>query len=1291
MYEIEKLRIEAPDLPLQYLKETFPELKVAFFRKALDGMVRDYVIRSLYGIHGKKKPKKAKDRKPEQRRKLEYERLAPTLKKIKTQVDQLRGLSLPPTEFVAQFKELALQLTREFFDCCVQPNLEAKLKDLRATVAKPLRLENHAPLTNTILGQYFGTYGRDVPLRWMLEDYSLVQIDDYLSYHNRDVHLEQALVNFISTFGDAIDEDSPTDFVAFRLTQLLSQRGINRADAQALMERCLLPKASEPIAQKLRAAQALAFQDEDYRSALEAMLQQGVPQDNIYDLQSDRKEEGQLFWSDRVIPMINLIMHPFVQYDLQGQLHAGFAYIVVGLDYFHERCYPILTLVKLLGQESGGSPIMIPGGVSSAVNSLEDVISQVVAHLGPVLTDAKERARAGQNALELPQSQIKANDFARALTQGAEVVKDIYYRRQRFAVKGVTYSSFSELEILSSCFGLNFEHLISPELLAEARANAGDVCFEPDLTTEEGRNLAPGAIYFHPYYKLLFEQMTEQAFKLLPQYLELNELSYISVHSLTAEIRPLCAKYLPFTVIVPQCLSELFMLMHFYPETIFRSENDMVQNSSYTVKIYEHWLEDDDTYTNHGLNSHLEQLLDNQVVPSLAQYLKRRIKERFDPLALAADCSIYTLSCPFEMLADSKNWLDSMLRPELADPQQAANALTYLGNLMSDSMCFYALHKFIPSLDNTLEAVDHFGDKIKLMRVRLGQTQYKVEELRQEIEPDQINYVPAQLGQFDESYGGYEDLQQLSAQFQDWQDSFQLTFYDVEFQPTVDVWDDAAFIAKVEEFKAALDAGTLKRELPDFNVKERLAEDRGELDDDFSDELNFTDDASDFSFEDDDDDVSDFSFDDDDEEVTKAQPDLEQKAEDDDDVSDFSFDDDDEETAQPESEQKAEDDDDVSDFSFDDDDEETSEEQTDSEQKDDDDGADLSFDDEEVTEAQADSEQKVEDDDASDFSDDDDADDLAKFIFADDEADVKATQIEAESEPAEQDAPAEQSTPVEQAAVAELSPAEQSEEAAQPSEPLVAAHEPNTEQASVEQSSQLEGAEPKTEHQAHAEEVLGQLTAHMGDAKVLKADDIKFLVKDCAPGSALDKAKLCDEVDYLSSPYQTDFQDCFTATVVLFSLLMVKDFTLEDCCEALLRKELFFSAQTQDPEAIESFGFAGNEPRLKVLVAAALLAKCQTPADVRMIWTCLAHKGLVAFDGDNNTIEEHSVRDVQQVVQEIFELSAEDLDDAIDISESLSEDVTTYQSAIATVKANQESRLEKRLHQIIAHTMGQEA
>ena len=153
---------------------------------------------------------------------------------------------------------------------------------------------------------------------------------------------------------------------------------------------------------------------------------------------------------------------------------------------------------------------------------------------------------------------------------------------------------------------------------------------------------------------------------------------------------------------------------------------------------------------------------------------------------------------------------------------------------------------------------------------------------------------------------------------------------------------------------------------------------------------------------------------------------------------------------------------------------------------------------------------------------------------------------------------------------------------------------------------------------------------------------------------------------------------------------MVKDFTIEDCCEALLRKELFFSAQTQDLEAIESFGFAGNEPRLKVMVAAALLSKCQTPADAHMIWTCLAHKGLVAFDGDN-TIAAHSIREVQQAVKEIFKLSADDLEDAIDISESLSEDVTTYQSAIATVKANQESRLEQRLHEIIAKTMGQEA
>ena len=1167
MYEIEKLRIEAPDLPLQYLKDTFPELKVSFFRKSLDGMARDYVIRSLYGVHGKKKPKKAKDRKPEQRRKLEYERFAPSLKKIKTQVEQLRGRNLPPPEFVAQFKELALQLTRDFFECCVQPSLEAKLKDLRATVAKPLRLENHAPLTNTILGQYFGTFGRDVPIRWMLDDYSLGQIDDHLSYHNRSIRLEQAVVNFVSTFGDSIDEDSSTEYVALRLTQLLGQRGLNRSDSNALLERCILPKASEPIAQKLRAAQALAFQDEDYHGALDMMLHQGVPLDNIYNIDSYRKDEGQLFWSDRLMVMINLVMHPFVQYDAQGQLHAGFAYIVVGLDYFQKRCYPILTLVKLLGQASGDSPIAIPGGDSKAQGKLEDVISQVVAHLGPVLTDAKERADIGQNELDLPASKLSAPEFAQDLIQGAEVVKDIYYRRQRFAVKGVTYSSFSELEVLTSCFGLNFEQLLSPDLLAQARANAGDVCFEPDRSTEEGRNLAPGAIYFHPYYKLLFEQMTEQAFKLLPQYLDLNDLSYITVHSLTAEIRPLCAKYLPFTVIVPQCLSELFMLMHFYPEAIFRSAEDMAQSSSYTLKIYERWLEDADTYTNHGLNAHLEQFLDKQVVPSLAQYLKRRIKERFDPLALAADCSIYSLACPFELLADSKNWLDSMLRPELAEPQPAANALTYLGNLMSDSMCFYALHKIVPSLDSTLDEIDEFSEKIKLIRLHLGQSKYQLKDLKQGIEADDILFSPELLGKFDQCYSGYKDPQQLMAQFQSWQDSLQLSFYRWEYTPETLEWDDEVFIAQTEQIKAEFESGKLKRELPDLNVQERLAEDREE-DDYYDDSLDYDDDDDD----DDDDDVSDFSFDDDD-----------------DDLSDFSFDDDD--------------DDDVSDFSFDDDEDEKSEH--------------------------------------SDSA--------------------------APTDPA----------------------------GAKTNTSLVAANEPESVPApqtksAQSASAQTDNAAPLSEHQAHAEEVLGQITAIMGDDKLLKADDIKLLIKECAPGSGLDKAKLCDEVDYLTRPYQTDFKDCFTTTIVLFALLMVKDFTIEDCCEALLRKELLFSAQTQDLDAIESFGFAGNESRLKVMVMAALLAKCQTPADARMIWTCLVHKGLVEFDEDN-TINEHSIRDVQQALQEILKLSAEDLEDAISLSECLSEDVSTYQSAMATVKANQESRLEQRLYEIIATTMGQTA
>lgn len=1130
MYEIEKLRIEAPDLPLQYLKETFPELRVAFFKKALDGMARDYVIRSLYGVHGKKKPKKAKDRKPEVRRKLEYERFAPSLKKIKTQVEQLRGRELPPPEFVAQFKELALVLTRDFFECCVQPSIDAKLKALRTSLAKPLNIDSHAPLTTTILGQYFGSFGRDVPVSWMIDDYNLAQIDDHFIYHNRDMNLEHALLLFSSSLNEEFDEQSSIDFVAVKLIQLLAQRGLNRTDCNTLLERYILPRASEPVAQKLRAARDLAFRDEDFSGALHTMLTQGQPRNWGRDRKEGKKTEP-VFWSERPIGMINLIMHPFVQYDLQGLLHAGFAYMVVGFDVSTERCYPLLTLVKLLGAQSIEQPIVVPAPKEAQGGSCEDVITQVVAHLRTVLTDAQERAQSGANALELPSSQLSDHEFNQELLQGAQVIKQLYERRQGYATSGVNYSTLSELEILDASLGLNFEHLLDAKVLAQAQANAGDACFVPDVNTEEGRALAPACIYFHPYYKLLFEQMTEEAFQLLPQYLNLNSLAYVVVHSLTAEVRHLCAKYLPFTLVLPQCLSELSLLMNFYPESLFSTEYNFAKFTPHVGMVYKHWLEDTDTFDKQGLNLFLENLIDDQIAPSLGQYLKQRIKARFDPLALAGDCSLYTLASPFELMTDTRNWLDNIMHPELSDPQYAANALTYLGNLMPETMGSFSLHKMAPALSEASAAVARAAVELNSLRLRLGQTQQQLKDSAQFKGAD-LKVEPKLLGAFDQSFSTPNERAQLIAEYQLWQDSFQLCLYD-ELNSDESLAIDE-LIARIEKFKADLESGKLKRELPDFNVVRALDKAAGDYDDD-DDDFDFDDDEDDF---DDDEDDFDFDFDDDDE--------------DDDDVSDFSFDDDEDE----------EDDDDVSDFSFDDD---------------------------------------------------------------EDDAGVSAAQQSVNQAPA------------------------------QPSDQL------------------------------SVSEILELIQANNDSKLIFKADDIKLLIAQCGRDNALAKAQLCDEVDYLMYPVQTNFHDCLTSTVVLFAMLMVEDFTIEDCCMALLRKELFFSAQTNDLDAIESLGFAGSEERLRVLVAATLLAKCQSDWDATMLWHCLFNKGLI--DSDDLSVPVHSVKELQGIIKDLFKLAPEAFQDALYLSESLSEDVTTYQDAIATVKANQDQSNERRLNEILTQAI----
>ena len=1210
MYEIEKLRIEAADFPLGYLKDTFPELKVSFFRKALDAMARDYLLRSLYGVHGKKKPKRAKERKPEQRRKLEYDRLAPTLNRIKTQVEQLRKQNLPPSEFVAQFKELALALTRDFFECCVQPTIDAKLKALRVSVAKPLELDAHSPVITTILGQYFGALGRDVPLSWLQESYNLSQIETYYDNHSRRIVLEHPVLHNrldLSAFGRDPAYLTPADIVA-SLAELGCENGLSCADSQLLFERYLLPMFSGETAAKLKEASASAYAADDFESLVKNALEQGLP----------KGRTGQIVrLAKRKMSLINLLMHPFVQYDRQGALHAGFAYMVVGLDSEQHRYLPILTLIQLVGAESSELPIAVPGLEFKGGDSLEDVSAQVLAQIGTLLTEAQERSELGQNELELPQSKLNEDEFNQILGAWAQKMSDL--RDQRFFYSDdeeVGGADTLELELLTTCFGLNFEHLIAPELLQQARAAAGDACFEPDLSTEEGRSLAAACIYLHPYYKLLFEKLTHQALCILSCYLDLNALNYVVVHSLTAEIRPICAQYLPFAVVVPQYFSELTMFMRYYPEAVTQLDclYEPVLHSP-GLEVVLQWHNEAVTTKARGLSPKLAGYLEQIFMPSLWAYFKRRIKERFDPLVWAGCPALYLIAEPGQLMADTREWLDRIMRPELAHPKYAANVLTYLGNITQefDSAIVASWFK---NPDQIWASTCAIGSKLKYVRKHLGQG--RIPLFNKSKLPDvMLARVRIQM-----SYQA-QDEAELCREYQLWQDSFNLCYYQHSNL------SEQAFMARLLEIKDALAAGTYPRELPGFDLAVQV---HAQVKPNFLNMSALVQEVVD-------------------EAVGAAAEDY----------ADGDYDADASHNADATHNANAAHEADI--FA-------------------------------QWRAAKVNSAAQADAAAAKGAAAQADAAAAKGAAAQADTAAAKGAAAQADAAAAQvgtaaggSDAQAKKSIAQSVAAVAQ-----RFVKSASGAQNLFNLDE----QAAFEQSR----VEVVNERFPQRNAVLRQQVKECVD-KIkeqvragdyhLTAPDLKYLILDRDDvDSALDKAKLCDEVEYLFGPNITNFQVILALTLVNFAMSMVEGTALDQITSALLRKELSSSAQTQDLETIDAMGFEGNVERQKIMVSAIILSKFKTDAEIDgLMANCMEMLDKRINDEHDRAIlqsvkSEHSKTKILFYLKMYLNLSEEQLAEAIELSKCLSEDVTNFQAALDTMAAEKAGQLEQRLCEIVA-------
>lgn len=172
MHELEKLRIVASDVPLKYLKDSFPELNVYFFKREIDELTREYVLRGLFGLYGKKKPKKLKNRPDNVRMKLALDKYTPTCNGVKNKVEYLRSSDASdPNKFLKDFKELARDQTSVFFDIFVVPSIDMRVNWLRTIASNVVHDDKFGWVTSELLCDYFCANVKDVPLDWINEQY----------------------------------------------------------------------------------------------------------------------------------------------------------------------------------------------------------------------------------------------------------------------------------------------------------------------------------------------------------------------------------------------------------------------------------------------------------------------------------------------------------------------------------------------------------------------------------------------------------------------------------------------------------------------------------------------------------------------------------------------------------------------------------------------------------------------------------------------------------------------------------------------------------------------------------------------------------------------------------------------------------------------------------------------------------------------------------------------------------------------------------------------------------------
>lgn len=522
MYELDKLKISSGDMPITLLKENLPEMSIDYFQEQVADMSRQYIMRSINALYGKKKPKKLKDRPFDVRLKLAVDKFAPSQATARNKADSLIAMGLSDEEFLEKFKQNAYGQVENFFDIFVQPAIDEHLNTLRQKVADTITLDDKfGSDTTELLCAFFGIGQYDVPFSWVLDQFhSHLHVPDRYTRKFNFARVTNQLSGLVS------DKNLTIDQIAKALTASLIVCHLSIDDIKAIMQ-YYTTNHSAP-----------GFKD------VNAYLNEHLFADPLKELQSVQIPIEEVAAKCRVL---TLQMELISQYDPQGRIHYFYAYTAAALDEKTHLYMPIKVLTQPI---EVSEDVVFPG-----INKLYTPIKYdrwghpqaegVPRPTGDVLKDAQYLRDFDYGS-----------DPEDIFRETCEVFRKNYDQAIKFKK---TFRSALRVDYPIFAFAQAYDEIL--------KANKIEVN-QDNLYDRNGRKVALDSaseylLYsLHPHYRQVFRQLTVKMMDELSQY-NFKNLMFVFTSSLIAPVGDIVEPKMPQASYMCLPLYDLLAIQNF--------------------------------------------------------------------------------------------------------------------------------------------------------------------------------------------------------------------------------------------------------------------------------------------------------------------------------------------------------------------------------------------------------------------------------------------------------------------------------------------------------------------------------------------------------------------------------------------------------------------------------------------------------------------------------------------------------------------------------------------------------